>query len=157
MYKFLCQTQIRNKPLFAANAFSVDPGALLCDLPFSVLSSAVPGGHSHRFLRVHLSLVLTDASADRVGRLYLAFTGEHIGSYNVVHEYVTTDTDSFSGVLGVEYFVPVPVGGAGVLRLFIASSSDTCVISPASGCGYSSAFPAGSSYLSVEDVGGLSP
>ena len=147
-YKLMCQTQMKNKQVVHLDTFSKSPSTLLCELPITTMNT----NHRLRYIRVKLSAIIIDVSPDIAGRLYMAFDDEQGGMYNVCHEYTTSEPDKFSGVVQVEYYIPVQANTTRVVKLYATSNSSTCFISSNQGV-YSNVFPVGPSYLTVEDVG----
>lgn len=151
LYKLMCQTQMKNKHVMCLDTFSKTQNALLCEIPVTTINTS---HHKTRYLRIRLSAIITDVSQDIVGRLYLAFTDDNGGTYNVCHEYITNEPNKFSGIVNVEFFFLVPTNSTRKIKLYATSNSQTCFVSSNQGV-YSDSFPVGPSYLTIEDVGGV--
>jgi hypothetical protein len=154
----LAQSRIRNKPIVQGTTFDISSNSLLCKLPFISGTTSCPHCNPYtsldkRLICISVRFLLSDVTPDCVGHVFLSVIHGNNNIYNLCHEYTTGPSNLFSGTIAFETYVDVP-GPSATHNIFIhgTCTSATGAISADRGC-YSDTFPAGMSYVTIEDAG----
>lgn len=154
----LAQSRIRNKPIQPGTTFDLSPTSILCQLPFISGTTTCPHCNPYtsadqRLFCISVRFLITDTTPDCVGHVFLSIVHGNDTIYNLCHEYTTGPSNLFSGTISLDTYVDIPGPSAShTITVHGTCTSTSCVLSADRGS-YSNSFPAGISYVTIEDAG----
>jgi hypothetical protein len=162
----LGQSRIRNKKIAEGTTFTTNTENMICSLPFIAANPSCTCGicsQPKRLICISARLVVVDPTPDCVVHLFFSVChdggkkGENV--YNLCHEYTTGMSPNYSGTIAFDVYLDVPVdipatNATHHAKIYATSTSPTCYLSANQGA-YSTACPAGLSFITAEDTGGI--
>lgn len=155
----LGQSRIRNKKISEGTTFTNTPTNLICTIPFCAANPSCNCGicaQPKRLVCLSARLVVVDPTPDCVVHLFFSVYHGNNNVYNLCHEYTTGMSPNYSGTATFDVYLDIPANDttAHQAKIYATSTSTTCFLSANQGA-YSAAFPAGISFITVEDAGGV--